>query len=394
MTSETSGAPGSRKRAFLFAGGLLGAVLVTIVLVSGLLRPPEPPTRPEYTSTTTAGSWFGDLDHGFVLAKRCTSISECTQNVFVTEDGKTWVGRSSPVPVNLASVVPLGGCRLVVERWGTDGIPPARWFSADCARSWQRVPVAARGSTEQIPPGGHLDFACNLPGAIRTGCGGRLVVTLPSNGHRVRLDVSPALDGPMWVQALPSGVWAVSGSDPASGDPAVAVSADRGRSWKTGVLPGGRDQAAGSASITARGQHVYAWADVTTEDTVTLGAIWHSANGGVTWERTWRQRTPDPAVEGFVTLVPRESDLLVIHNNVVGEPIHRVSTDHGRTLAPVQLPAPLRSVRFVPGGMIGIADQWGPPSFKESQSFYRSHDGVRWEEIATPPTCDEVGHPC
>ncbi|MFC7647501.1 hypothetical protein ACFQX6_48535 [Streptosporangium lutulentum] len=100
--------------------------------------------------------------------------------------------------------------------------------------------------------------------------------------------VSPAgssRDGGQWV----------SGLDPGSGTPLVAVSHDRGRTWRTHRLPGPKLENTWGFRVVDGRDALYAaeFGQLPAEEQVKngLGAIHRSTDGGRTWERVWAFRS-------------------------------------------------------------------------------------------------------
>ncbi|RJL24416.1 WD40/YVTN/BNR-like repeat-containing protein [Bailinhaonella thermotolerans] len=234
---------------------------------------------------------FADARHGYALRSSCTGGERyrCDTDVIATEDGgRTWARRASPVgevraPDGLsAGLHVLGRDRVVVEDRGR------RWFSADGARRWKDADRPGARPVDAVPGGGVLTAVCGDQGC------GRPLVLLPESGARAPLASLPALTDWRVSQGVPAadGTWWAAGRRPGSREWSLAGSRDSGRTWSVRPLPGLTGNVFG-VSVSAGPSATYAVVrgELPGEQVKNgLLAIYRSADGGRTWERTWRHR--------------------------------------------------------------------------------------------------------
>ncbi|MFY1689821.1 WD40/YVTN/BNR-like repeat-containing protein [Plantactinospora sp. WMMB782] len=222
---------------------------------------------------TIADVEFVDPDHGYLLA-RCGPAEPCPANLARTSDGgASWeyselpAGSTGRQDLELAA---FPGGRLLVSH--ADGA----YASADEGRSWREVGngtgtgrvTAVRGDLLRAGPGGgrcDLDVQVWQPETPRAG----------SPATRPQLDVC-------WVApaAGADGAWWVGGFR--NGHAAVAMTRDRGTSWRTVDLPGSTPPG-GTVEVASLGSQAYA--AVRGADRKLL-ALHHSADGGRTFTRS------------------------------------------------------------------------------------------------------------
>jgi hypothetical protein len=167
----------------------------------------------------------------------------------------------------------------------SDPIVRKRWYTRDDGRTWQERSPDPQGSVDAVPSGAHVGISCERAMAVgRVECKSGGFVALLSDGSSVWLgggvphgltrgdldpygDVHTGADGSVWYS-----------TDSHIGASWVAVSRDRGRSWKKTNLP-----APGQCSCTAH---------VDTRDGVTAYAlvsgpdlVFRTADGGKTWHK-------------------------------------------------------------------------------------------------------------
>lgn len=401
--TEPDAPPPTRRREKLIGLGLLLAVLVALPLISTQLRLPSdradlpaiertsapPPTSVDIDPANVAeiiSVDFADRRHGFALWSHCIEdapATRCRQRFLTTSDGENWTVRNFPgsgfegQDGGSGYVVALGKCRVLLS-----GAHPEKYhtrlFSDDCGRNWVSVPLKPAGSISEIPEGATLASPCTGERDEVDDCDdGRLVVTVPDSGRRIWLDTSPALEDPS-PESVPAddGAWWVSGRDSATGRRAVAVSRDQGRSWSVSRLPRWQARQVHQLPITMRGKDAYALAVGSLRDVRSgLLAIFHSEDGGETWEQTWQAAPGDSprSIAGSPIAGPR-GVLIILDESV---PVHHRSLDGGRTFDAAIFTQPISSPRRMRGGYLATSD--GSP-----RSWYRAVDGVRWRKINFP----------
>ncbi|HET9139644.1 hypothetical protein [Actinophytocola sp.] len=359
------------------------AVLVVAAVIPALRTPLERPPEAEPAAPMSVepippepprvyNLRFGDRQHGYALRTSCPrpdDLTSCFDDLLVTEDSRRWSARSLP-PTDRSSpdaswmLHALGRHRLVVET------PRSRWFSEDAGRNWHRVPVDPAQSIPAIPAGAVLQARCAV---VVSFCHqpGTLVVLLPDSGRAATLANPPPLTEvrPGAVPAADGGWW-VSGRDQATGQWAVAVSRDDGRTWSVSPLPPFTGTPFGGPTITTGPGTVYATVTGVRRNVKNgLLAIFRSTDGGRTWAQTWQaMRGQEPRSIAGVAIAAANGTLTVITE--AGN--HYVSADGGRTFTggdPAQT-----SVEWSRGGY--FASHTYP-----SNLFLWSPDGVSWTEF-------------
>ncbi|MDW5326417.1 hypothetical protein [Plantactinospora sp. KLBMP9567] len=292
----------TRRRRRHAAGAAGGAALLSLAVVATVALQPwttdgtdpvpppvadAPPGGPVYTGAgitinglstaavahvpgTISDVEFVDPDHGYLLA-RCGAAEPCPANLARTSDGgASW--EHTDLPASSAGqhdleLAAFPGGRLLVSH------PGGGYASTDEGRSWQEVGSgdgtgqvpAVRGDLLRAGPGGgrcDLDVEVWRPELARAGA----PATAPD------LDVC-------WVApaAGADGAWWVGGFR--NGQPAVAITRDRGARWRTVELPG-TGVSAGTVEVASLGSQAYA--TVLGADRRLL-ALHHSADGGQTF---------------------------------------------------------------------------------------------------------------
>ncbi|MFE5794677.1 exo-alpha-sialidase [Streptomyces sp. NPDC056503] len=329
---------------------------------------------------------------GFALLAECVSDPAepangfCRQRVAVLDRGaERWRPGASPLPELRgtagvsARLLVLGPGRALIEDGG--GEEPRRgWFTGDGGRSWRSVDQRPAGRTPDIPAGAALTTECvGDPGAPAERCAlERLVVVSPRDGRRRELVAQPAVGArprPAGT-AEPDGSWWVSGVEPGTGRPVVAVSRDAGRSWSVSRLPSPTDAPPWYTRVVVGPDAVYAaeMGELRGGEPVKnpLRALHRSLDGGRTWQRMWTtgaEREPR-SLEGLP--VPGPGGRVEIATQRSGQ----VSLDGGRTFR--ELDDGGAYVRRTPAGLLR----------ERSRCRYElTRDGVRWTEF--PLACGE-----
>lgn len=294
------------------------------------------------------------------------------------KDAKTWRVVSSPLPRTptsagvSAGLIILGPGRALITTGR--GISPDRtWFTRDSGRTWhpgtdqlERSPVA------EVPSGAPLVSPCTQLDSEGNYCvRSQLSVIMPDTGRYHRLAQAPDLTG----QLVPAGetedgTLFVSGTNPATNLPTLAVSKDRGRTWTTARLPGVAEGGWGLRVVADKdgcyaaqpGQHP------DEEPKNGLLTIHHSPDCGTDWKRVWRYRSEvEPRSILGVPIAAADGSLTVHSESGIWR-----STDNGRTF---------RHASGSDGSTSGwvsdtpIGYLWSPPS--NNDNYYLSEDGVR-----------------
>jgi hypothetical protein len=328
---------------------------------------PAPPPQPQVSNVR-----FGDRLHGYALRSSCADPEArmgCTDELLVTDDALRWSARSlppndQPSPAARWTLHAFGGQRILAET------PRSRWFSDDAGTSWRKVPVDPAQSVPAIPAGAVLQARCAVVVSYCHEPGG-LLVLLPDSGRSATLANQPPLTEtrPGAVPAA-DGAWWVSGRDPATGQWAVSVSRDDGRTWSTGLLPTFTGTPYGAPSITTGPGTAYATVSGERRNVMNgLLAIFRSTDGGRTWQQTWQaMRGREPRSISGVAVAGTDGTLGVITESGV----LYSSSDGGATFT--SGPAAKAFVEWSRGGY--FARHTYP-----SNLFLWSPNGVSWTEF-------------
>ncbi|MFD5099714.1 exo-alpha-sialidase [Streptomyces albidochromogenes] len=388
---------------FTSAGALAGALLVASAVWSAGCGAPERdpgrrdapratrPARPapvvpsgrELPGTAHLVGFAAD-GSGFALLATCAQDAQrpengfCRQYVAVLDKGASrWELRPSPLrdPSGTdgvsADMRVLGSGRA----WLHEGMEDDRhrsWFTADGGRSWQARDVRRAGSVRSIPPGAALSTLCGYPAAPdgHRCARDRLLVLSPDDGRLRALRTRPPLTGRLEPApyAEPDGSWWVSGRDPASGGPAVAVSRDAGRTWTASRLDRPFGKPGGGVRVSVGDGVVYAaeTGELPSGEPVKnpLRAVHRSRDGGRTWERTWTTRARGEPRSLLGVLIPGAGDALGLYT----ERGHCTSADGGRSFTRTAGPAFGFASTAAPGRLVS----------EGGCGFSVSADGVRW----------------
>jgi hypothetical protein len=291
--------------------------------------PAAPPgsTAPPVPSGTelpgdAVGVDFASDGSGFALLAEC-SKTRCVQRVAVLEKGAgAWRPATSPLPDVTgdlgitAGLTVLGPGRALITE-GTWPPPDRTWFTSDGGNSWRQSTNKPEGTTPTVPEGGVLILDCTRSVEDGNGCeGSRLLAVMPATGEYRILAHQPPFKGLVSPAGQTDGRLYASGLDPRSGRPAIAVSEDRGNSWRTAPLPGAALEGGGSLSVVSDGSALYVSqsGQLPDEDDVKNGllTLHRSTDDGRTWQRVWRHRkgveprsllgVPIAAADGSLTI--------------------------------------------------------------------------------------------
>ncbi|MDB1086901.1 hypothetical protein PJ985_04900 [Streptomyces sp. ACA25] len=339
---------------------------------------------------------LADERHGFAQLLACSEAPEegCRSHLLALEDGADWELRDLPpelagedTGVTRLLVAGPGRARLETDA-GYLGAHEGEeeltaWKTFDGARSWEPAGTGTPGTLEEIPAAAPL-HTLSVPGTTAPGGGDgtgeaeepeRLAALDPETGEFGVLAEQPPLRNMTPVAGtLPDGSHAVSGLDPETAQPAVAVSADRGRNWRTSRLPGPQpgdpEYAPVFHALTVGPDVLYATVTGGPDAHGTVLGIHRSTDLGDTWERTWDPSSgPGPATVLGQPVAAGDGSLTV-HAQ---DGIHR-SEDGGRTFTEVREGPPPEFVVRTPAGHLAQS--------LEHQGHYRiSADGYTWHTI-------------
>ena len=336
---------------------------------------------PRMTSVVATGK---DL-YGVLVA-----CPDCDSEFYATSDGgESWQARTvPPAPADsgtprMAALIALApgvlgwrDGRLVPVREALDPAGADRlWISTNGGGSWQRAEV---GPPVAAVPANTSPVGCELL-RISTCVVGAVD---PATGRLSPLAAQPTgiIVDPSWVGQVsaPAGgrLW-VPGLDPATKKPAVATSADAGRTWRTHVFTDGvaavyQGGTTGMMYVprVAAGPGATAYALTYRDDD--LVDSHYTTDGGVTWSAgdTIRDRS---AADGFVTaygdhIVTTGSAAVAAQGTGRYTPV-TLSGYPAEPLQLTQITTAAATERYL------VTSQIGP---------YVSHDGRTWRRVPLP----------
>jgi photosystem II stability/assembly factor-like uncharacterized protein len=380
----------TRRRMRFGAAVAVLAVGLTIPLLRTQLEPVPDygidvrPDIGEFESPVVYDVDFVDARHGFALWGRCTNGRNyrCERKLLVTEDGVTWThrpfsddGLAAPTSL-IGRVTALGPDKILLTDLG-DGGARSRFYSDDGGRRWTEVPTAPDGTVSELPSDAILEIACvetvhDLNECRRQ----RLLVTMPDSGRRARI-ASPLSQPRPESRALSDGSWWITGRDRTSGQWAVAVSRDDGRTWAVTPLPIESDVAPDRLWLAGSGTNVYLLVSGRIPDTTeprSLVGILRTTDGGKTWSQPWRANGDFPRTVGGALLTP--DGTLYIAPSDTG-PSYR-SRDGALTFTPVRGGPRLTSIKRTRLGYLALP-QHAPPG-----QYLTSADGTQWSNLPLP----------
>ncbi|MDT0342494.1 beta propeller repeat protein [Streptomyces litchfieldiae] len=252
----------------------------------------EPPRVPSATELPGRDVWlqFADERNAFALLTVCeTDSGPCAFRLAVLEDGIGWELRDTPLPAadpdgrhHNMEVAGPGSARVSAQH--EDGTVES-WLTTDGGRTWQPAGAAADGTAEEIPEGAEL----SLGDGIR--------VLMPDTAEYRRLAEQPPLADLTWPAATGDGSYWTSGTDPDTGERAIALTEDRGRGWRVLAplpTPAGHEDAQTREVVAGPGGVLYAFETGVVMTDVFSGssaellvAVHRSEDRGESWERVW-----------------------------------------------------------------------------------------------------------
>jgi hypothetical protein len=357
-------------------GAIVAVVLVSVavpvmrMVPSGSHPPAQPPDPPPPYVVD-----FADADHGYAFRQDCEEMNgPCTFSMRATTDGgATWQPVELPdgdEPYGRGGIAVLGPKEVWFSRAksGLRGVPE-QFVTDDGGGTWRGHQPKLQESPVVISPEGQLspicigsaDIPCELGVGVRDPGGLSPVLTQP-----------PLVNPAPGRTATEGGRYWATGQVENTGQWAVAVTSDDGRTWATSVLDlrgAPSDRVEGAWSLAERGPDMY----LTVVGNAGVGplellAVFHSTDKGVTWTRTWQstEKHELQAVTGDA-VVTADGQLLV-YSPVVGTVTSR---DGGRTFttASHQLPGPVTWTR---AGYLAT----GP-----NNTFELSRNGLTWQRF-------------
>lgn len=358
-----------------------------MVLARGLAGGPPEPSPPASPPTSvvplnTDGTElldvrFVDADHGFALGFQCATgprPQKCEYFFRVTTDGgRTWASVDTPFTGQPNDETRSGSLSAAPN---TVLVTTDRsWVSSDRGQTWREAVQRVDPPIDVAPEGALIQPMC-APGDDECGTG-QVAVVNPDTGAIAPLANQPNLNPLTGVNPLPvptdASLW-VSGRVGENGPPAVAVSHDRGRTWKTSPLPAPKTSLLGVTVLTTDGDIGYAFVRSQAPDNSGqrngLDAFYRTDDGGDSWQRVDSQNQPD-TLQGAI-LLPN-GRLIVSTEQFQGDNL-LTSFDNGRRfvrhstgLGPVGWLAAY-SGRYVAVGTYG--------------GYFTSSDGLTWTQIA------------
>jgi photosystem II stability/assembly factor-like uncharacterized protein len=322
---------------------------------------------------------YADADNGFALVGYCDPRSDrlCGYQLRVTADGgRSWQTRRVPLPAvprdgGFSAELFVFGTRSLLVR---SGGPQS--FSPDGGLSWRAAPPSAGSALASVPAGWTTVSTCPDRTDALAPCYRPVAALDPTTGRRHVLVNQPRLAGGFIndraTTAHDGSIW-VAGTEPGNARPAVAVSRDQGRSWRTVPLAAPNTPLFGVSLVTHDGRTAYAFvrAQGHPGDGVKngLASVWRTNDGGRNWQRVGSAGQPRSLLG--VALLP--DDRLLITTEEFGGTNLRYSADGGRTFPVWPSAAPslgwIEEVagRYVAGGLYG--------------GHLASTDGRRWTPI-------------
>ncbi|MFI7430345.1 hypothetical protein ACIBPB_25410 [Micromonospora sp. NPDC049836] len=392
LADEVYTAGRRRWRRRRLAVAALPAVAATAVLAASLLATPrpagdEPPVAGGAGAPASAGErpgqrlqWVDTADarHLYLLST-CTTPGTCDKSLAhlsgSDDGGRSWTDRGTPT--GLGPMAVLGPDVLITaappDQPGATGT--SLMISTDGGRHWRRAqespPVGA------VPDGGTAICWPETAGASCT-----VQVVEPESYRVAPLSQQPALlvqpDG-LRIDGRSGRLW-IPGREPATGRPAVAVSADAGRTWASHVFrdaPSCPDAGCQPLSLAVDGGGKRVYAVAAGERAVAV----YRLTGGTTgdgWQRLTDTDEIPPGTNGYGSFVAADGSHVLFQPDDRHTFGYRYWAARGggayRSVELAGLPATAGPVRRTRDGRFYAID--GPANV-----LYGSTDGWHWSPI-------------
>ncbi|MET7425074.1 hypothetical protein [Dactylosporangium sp. NPDC005555] len=392
--------------AMVTAAGAAVVTLVAGVAFATLDRSPGPvqhepqpgqtgqpaPTEPAPTEAArdyhgaVAAAAASDPDHLYAVVLDCGTATtsppdwySCQRDLLASGDaGRTWQMRNRDFgSFDSIRLTALPGGVLVAraEKLISGGALPASggYVSVDGGRTWKVVELQD-APVSQLAAGGWVEWSWDATAGIWAGDPGLARYTLMADPPALKFTGTA-------VRNAVGGAWWLDGVDPATGQPAVAISVDAGRNWSTHVftdIPVAENSgySVGSATLDGRTGYVVS---MTGHGIDGGGRVWvhRTTDGGKTWQQVEHGGTAPWSYGGGLSyLTPDGGHVIVNLGGRDGRRSFSISRDGARytqvTLAGLPEDDLAELPRPVPGGgyLASTID-----------AVYVSSDGLQWRRI-------------
>lgn len=320
-----------------------------------------------------------DAGHLFAAQQRCVTATNCTKVLYGSDDGgHTWTERTRGNPYQLVVLAP--GVLGAAFPSGDD----ATWrFSADGGRSWKDL-KAQSGTIPAVPEGGWP--ACQEDNSGISRC--VMYGTNPQTGVQQKLATQPPGMIPTGLVRTPagSGIW-VAGYVQQANRSGVSVSRDGGRTWSTHVFGQGEadypkdinNQFAGFATVD--GTTAYAVVTAVTNNNQNRTLIYHTTDGGATWQRADPEHTVPWVQHGDASYLAADG------THVMQTSIENPAEWYAGTTGAYTKPAPMTGLEAI-DDMRQPVQTAGPGAYLtyDRAAVYTSADGLHWTRLPVNPS--------
>ncbi|GGM25549.1 hypothetical protein ACFFX1_09715 [Dactylosporangium sucinum] len=393
---------GRRRHRRLTAATLTAAGAAMIMLTAGVVfatldggagpRPPEPPAEQpvQWRTGSVFAAAASDAGHLYAVVLDCPdSLTEpawldCNQDLVRSDDaGRTWQVRSRGLgSFESTDLTPLTDDILVVraQKVASPGILPQSgvYVSIDGGRTWKAVERQST-PTPSVPADGWLE-----PSYLQAGVGVDVGVGDPRLGRSAPLANPPALAYRSSLRTATGGLW-ISGEDPATRLPAVAVSDDAGRTWSTRVLtdvaaPGDSSYSTRLASLDGRTGYAVSMTGMGLDGG---GRAWvhRTTDGGHSWQRVDPGGTAPWSYGGGSSFVTPDGAHVIADLGRDGKVTFRISRDGGAHYTPVTLDGLPAEGIYGAGTPVQALPGGGYLAYAPGDAVYVSTDGLHWRRI-------------